>query len=177
MVSSQPIFDFLEPCLLSGCSKALDRFKFRHDSVLKHLLDKFTRTGKEVLAFYADLNGWKVNGGTVPMDMALTEEVPDMVIIDKSVVRTRVVLMELTVPWDSSNSFKAALDRKTLRYTRLTEDLKKSGFNALNMPLEIGYSGMINSRNHTVPVSLCSLVGFKGLKKLRRTLSNIALLG
>ena len=111
--------------LLSCCKTdtSLARYKFRHDSVLKHLLQEIRGKNKEGLTLYADLNGWRVNGGTVPPDMALTGQVPDLVLIDKSVAPTRVVLLELTVPWDSANSFKAALDRKTDRYERLTEDL------------------------------------------------------
>ena len=35
---------------------------------------------------YADLNGWRVNGGTVPHEKALTEQKLDLVIIDKAAV-------------------------------------------------------------------------------------------
>ena len=113
----------------------------------------------------------------MPPDMALTGQVPDLVLIDKSVAPTRVVLLELTVPWDSANSFKAALDRKTDRYERLTEDLKLAGYNTLNLPLEIGCRGLVNSRNTGVLASICSMVGIRGFQKLRGTLGKIALLG
>ena len=33
--------------LLSGCAKSLDRFTFRHDSVLSHLLDVINKRKKE----------------------------------------------------------------------------------------------------------------------------------
>ena len=64
---------------------------------------------------YADLNGWRVNGGTVPQEMALTEQKPDLVVIDKSENPTKVMLVELTVPWDATNSFQAALERKNCK--------------------------------------------------------------
>ena len=165
--------------LLSCCKTdtSLARYKFRHDSVLKHLLQEIRGKNKEGLTLYADLNGWRVNGGTVPPDMALTGQVPDLVLVDKSVTPTRVVLLELTVPWDSANSFKAALDRKTDRYERLTEDLKLAGYNTLNLPLEIGCRGLVNSRNTSVLASICSMVGIRGFQKLRGTLGKIALLG
>ena len=163
--------------LLSCCKKALDRFKTRHDYVLKHLLDEIIKKNKEGLKVYADLNGWRVNGGTVPPDLALTEQVPDLVMIDWSVTPTRVVLLELTVPWDSTSSFKAALDRKLDRYERLTEDLKSRGYNTLNMPLEIGCRGVVDSRNSGVLAAVCSMVGIRGFKKLRGTLARLALLG
>ena len=108
---------------------------------------------------YADLNGWRVNGGTVPQEMALTEQKPDLVVIDKSEKPTKVMLVELTVPWDSANSFQNALERKTARYERLTEDLREAGFKTLNLPLEIGCRGVINQRNATNLKSICNQLG------------------
>ena len=61
------------------------------------------------------MNSWRVNVGTLPANLALTEQNPDMVIIEKLVTPTKVMLLELTVPWDSSNAFQAALDRKEAR--------------------------------------------------------------
>ena len=123
---------------------------------------------------YADLNGWRVNGGTVPPDLALTGQVLD---IDRSVAPTRVLLLELTVPWDSERSFKAAFDRKYSRYKRLAEDLNNSGYITLNMSFEIGCRGVVNARNHGVLATLCSIVGIQGLKQLRGSLARLALLG
>ena len=54
-------------------------------------------------------------------------------------VRKTIVLLELTCPFDSSeSSFKAALDRKTLRYCRLEVDCKKLGYTSYNTPFEDG---------------------------------------
>ena len=58
---------------------------------------------------FADLNGWRVNGGTVPHEMAPTEQRPDLVVIDRSVTPNKVLLVELTVPWDAANTFQAAV--------------------------------------------------------------------
>ena len=102
---------------------------------------------------YADLNGWRVNGGTIPHDLVLTEQIPDLVIIDRSDTPAKVVLLELTVTWDSSNSFQTALQRKTARYERLAEDLRDKGFTALNPSLEV-----INARNHLVLQTVCNLL-------------------
>ena len=163
--------------LLSCCGKALDRFKFRHDSVLNHLLETINKNKKEEVTVYADLNGWRVNGGTIPTDMVLTEQIPDLVIIDRSATPTRVVLLELTVPWDSSTSFQAALERKTARYERLAEDLRGKGYTTLNLPLEVGCRGVINARNHLVLETLCNLIKIRANKKLIGSLGRIALLG
>ena len=56
--------------------------------------------------------------------MALTVQKPDLVVVDKSAAPKRVLLIELTVTWDSAHNFQAALERKTARYERLTEDLR-----------------------------------------------------
>ena len=86
----------------------------------------------------------------------------------------RVVLSELTVPWDSESSFWKALDRKTKRYESLTEDLKSKGYKTLNKPLEIGCMGVVNSRNLGVLAAICSLVGIWSLKKFRGTPAKLA---
>ena len=163
--------------LLSSCAKSLDRFKFRHDSVLNHLLQTIMKSKNDQMTVYADLNGWRVNGGTMPPDLVLTEQIPDLVIIDRSDTPAKVVLIELTVPWDSANSFKAAEERKTARYERLAGDLRDKGLTTFNLPLEIGCRGVINKRNHLVLETICNLVKIRGRKKLLASLGRIALLG
>ena len=51
--------------LLSSCAKALERFKFRHDTVLNHLMETIIKNKNDQVTVYADLNGWRVNGGTI----------------------------------------------------------------------------------------------------------------
>ena len=48
--------------------------------VLKHLLQELKKKNKEGLTLYAVLNGWRVIGDTVPPDLALTGQVPDIYI-------------------------------------------------------------------------------------------------
>ena len=115
-----------------------------------------------------------MNGGTVPPDLVATGQVPDIVLLDKK--KKLIVLLELTVPFYSSvTSFKAAEDRNTDRYERLTLDLKAFGFTAHNMPLEIGSRGVITTRNHTVLATVCGMCNIKNTKTFRRTLGKIAL--
>ena len=94
---------------------------------------------------------------------------PNIVLLDKE--KKMIVLLELTVPFDSSlESIKAAQLRKTDRYNRMTLDLK-----AHNMPLEIGSRGVITARNHMVLATICGMCGIKNVKTFRRTLGKIAL--
>ena len=128
----------------------------------------------DTMSVYADLEGWKINGGTVPGDLVATGQVPDIVLLDRK--QKKIVLLELTCPFDSSASiFKAAFDRKTDRYERLALDLEELGFTALNMPLEIGSRGVVTARNHMVLASVASMCGIRDLKVLRRTLGKISL--
>ena len=92
--------------------------------------------------------------------------------INKSVMPVKILLVELTVPWDSSQNFQAALDRKTARYKRLTE-----GYDARNLPLEIGCKGVVNQRNAANLEYICNLVGIRGIIKLKGALGRIALIG
>ena len=88
-----------------------------------------------------------------------------------------MVLLDLTCSWDSKHHFQAALDRKETRYRRITQELKDGGYNAINLPLDIGARGVINNRNVGVLTTLATSVGMKSVKKLRRTLGKICLLG
>ena len=112
---------------------------------------------KEEVTVYADLAGWRINGGTIPPDLVLTDQKPDLVIIDRSDLPTKVILLELTVPWDSSENFKAAYERKTARYERLAGDLREMGYKASNIPFEIGCRGTLNARNSVVLETLCNI--------------------
>ena len=55
-------------------------------------------------------------------------------IIDRTVTPAKVVLLELTVPWDAASNFKAACDRKLAQYERLALDIKENGYSVANMP-------------------------------------------
>ena len=77
--------------MLNGCKKSLDRFKMRHDSVLAYLLERIVSCKPDSMKVYADLNGWRVNGGTVPSDLVATGQVPDIVLLDK--VKETIVLL------------------------------------------------------------------------------------
>ena len=96
---------------LNGSKKSLDRFRFRHDSVLTYLVDKIVFSKPKSMEVYADLNGWKVNGGMVPSDLVATGQIPDIVLLYRA--KKTIVLLELTCPFDSSpTSFKSSLDEE-----------------------------------------------------------------
>ena len=85
---------------------------------------------------YADLDGRRVNGVTIPADIAMTGLKPDLVIINRAVSPPEVRLVRLTVPWDTAGNIKKAFD--------LCKDIEQPGYKCFNMPLEIGVRGFID---------------------------------
>ena len=90
-------------------------------------------------------------------------------IVDKSSTPNKVVLLELTVPFDSAHLFEAARDRKVQWYERLALEIKEKGCTVLNCPLDIGCSRMINARNRGVMATLAGMGNIKDVKNLSRT--------
>ena len=169
------------PCtlghLLSCCKYSLDRFKFRHDSCLNYILEQLTKNKPSGITITADLPGWRTGGGTVCPDLALTGQLPDIVIHDKASKPQKIILLELTCSWDSAASFNKAEARKTDRYDRLCLDLEEAGLQAINMPLEVGARGFINQRNMAVLATISSMCKVRDFKEFARTLGKISLLG
>ena len=156
--------------LLSCCKFSLDRFKHRHDSCLNFIVQQLIRNKPSSIQISADLPGWRIGAGTVSPDLALTGQVPDIVIHDKSSSPHKIILLELTCPWDSEASFR----RAESRYDWLCLDLEEAGLEVSNTPLEIRARDYINPRNMTVLASISSV---KSLKKFTRTLGKISLIG
>ena len=99
--------------MLSNCKEALNRFEWRHNNIVNYLHSLFSSQGLEGVEVFADLEGHRVNGVTIPPDVAMTAQKPDIVIINRK--SKEVKLVELTVPWDTSANMEAALTRKTER--------------------------------------------------------------
>ena len=59
----------------------------------------------------------------------------------------------------------------------MTEDLIQAGYDARNLPLEIGCRGVINLRNAATLEYICNQVGIRAIKKLKGALGRIALIG
>ena len=169
----------ISPCtlghLLSNCKEALDRFEWRHNNIVNYLHSLISTQRLEGLEVYADLEGHRVNGVTIPPDVAMTAQKPDLVIVNRK--SKEVKLVELTVPWDTSTNMTAAQNRKTERYKELTTTIQGNGFKCSNIPLEVGTRGLINARNKGVLTKLCH--GFKvgKVSSVIKSCSKLALLG
>ena len=81
---------------------------------MKYLHTLFSSQRLDDVEVYADLEGHRVNGVTIPSDVAMTAQKPDLVIINRQ--KKEVKLVELIVPRDTLSNMAAALQRKTERY-------------------------------------------------------------
>ena len=77
------------------------RFTWRHDSVLQHI----TRTVKNLSTpntdVYADLDGWKINAGTIPADILVSSgkgSRPDLVLINRSEEKNCLARVDMLPP-------------------------------------------------------------------------------
>ena len=169
----------VSPCtlghMMSNCKEALDRFEWRHNNIVNYLHSLLSSQRLEGVEVYADLEGHRVNGVTIPPDIAMTAQKPDLVIINRKT--KEVKLVELTVPWDSSANMTAALKRKTERYEELAITIAGNGFKCLNLPLEIGTRGVVNTRNRAVLTQLCHGVKVNKVSSVIKNCSKLALLG
>ena len=84
---------------------------------------------------------------SVPPDVAITSQISDLVIIDRTATPAKVVLLD------------AACDRKLAGYELLALDIKDNGYSVANMPLEVGCRGVIDKRNTLTLETICNLVG------------------
>ena len=162
--------------MMSNCKESLDRFEWRHN-IMKYLHSLLSAQRLEGIEVYADLDGHghRVNDVTIPPDVAMTSQKPDLVTINR---KTKVVkLIELTVPWDTTANMAAAFKRKTERYTELATNINGNGCKCQNIPLEIGTRGVVDSRNRAVITQLCHGDKITKVSAVIKNCSKFALLG
>ena len=73
--------------ILNMCETFLgenERITWRHDSVLNCITLALIEGKPEHIQLYADLDGHKVNGQTIPPNIMVTSSRPDLVIVDSS---------------------------------------------------------------------------------------------
>ena len=133
---------------LNWCKTALDqgRFTWRHNSILSHLTKELTQAnvGGD-WTIYADIPGFTLNGGTIPPDVLVTSERPDLVFLDRS--KKAIDIFELTCSFEKN--IDSAYIRKSSKYNDLKSDLVKAGWTTGLTPFELGSRGYVTKRNYT----------------------------
>jgi hypothetical protein len=161
--------------ILNNCPRMLDRYEWRHNGIVAYLCETLRSQNMEGMRVFADIEGAKVNGGTIPADIMITMQRPDIVIINTNTTPTSVLLVELTVPF--TRNIEAANARKRLRYDYLTQDIEDKGYKCSNLPLEIGSRGHITTRNRETLVHLCHTFKIGKFSNVIKNCSKLALLG
>ena len=140
--------------ILNGCTIALEqgRYKWRHDCVLLTLLKGLKSMLEPDVKLYGDVAGYRacVNPqATIPPNLICTTARPDIVIINSD----KVIMLELTVPNNTSESLHQARSRKMGKenYQMLQSDLEDMGLSTNFVTVEIGALG------HSFPSSSSSL--------------------
>jgi hypothetical protein len=138
------------------------RLTWRHNSVLNHIAGclKSALVGKSTVELYCDLDGLQAPcGGSIPADIMVQAQRPDLVVIDRSVHgRHRIALVELTCPWDPDA--KTAEECKTARYADLKEELSNQGWDCSLYLIEVGARGhIVKSVKAWVPAGHRSGIG------------------
>jgi transposase len=99
--------------------------------------------GKSTVELYCDLDGLQApGGGSIPADVMVQAQRPDLVIIDQSAHgRHRIALVELTCHWNTVA--KRAEERKTARYADLKVALSNEEWDCSLYLIEVGMRGHI----------------------------------
>jgi hypothetical protein len=161
--------------ILNWCPKALKegRFTWRHNSVLSHFTEELTKSKADNIQIYADIPNKTMNGATVPPDVLVTTQRPDLVILDREA--KTIDILELTVSFEKN--IESANARKSARYEDLSSDLRENGWTTNCLPFEIGSRGQVTKRNRATLTKIAKAVNPQiSHKKLISELSKIALL-
>ena len=138
--------------ILNMCETFLgenERFTWRHDSVLQYITLTLKECKPDHIQVYADLDGHKVNGSTIPPNIMVTSSRPDLVVVDSSTQPQTVYLFELTICFEKPGNMEAANSRKYERYTALSSDITEAGFSCRNIPFEVGSRGHLTLENRS----------------------------
>ena len=84
-----------------------------------------------------DIQGQTIGEGTIPPDILVTSEKPDIAIIDP--LLKLVTIIELTCPWEER--LKQAREHNTNKYAPLIYGIQEQGHAVILIPLEIGVRG------------------------------------
>ena len=149
------------------------RFTWRHNSVAEYLMLELKKAKPTNITIYCDTPGHSLNGGTIPPDIIVTQQRPDVTIVNRS--SKTIALLELTCSFEKN--INQAHFRKVTRYTDLKSDLEEAGWQVHLTPFEIGSRGHVSKRNKTNISAIVKKLNFKiNTDKLFKDLGKISLL-
>ena len=136
------------------CPVALSqgRYTARHDRIIQYWIENKCDNGSKI---YADIDGYRTHGGTIPPNLMVTEQRPDIVIHSPE----GITLVELTVPFDTERAIADARLRKRSRYNQLECDFSDIGVKCESIYVEIGARGLITKDNKSALTYLARKLG------------------
>ena len=161
--------------VLNNCSISLNqgRYTWRHDSILSHIVLTISKLiPKEKFTMYADIPGYKTNGGTIPPNILPTSLKPDIVIVNNT--EKSVHIFELTVPFETN--INSAHERKISKYLTIQSDIIQNGYKCFLNCFEIGARGLVTSENMVRMKQTFKFIGQKSSKSMIKELSKISLI-
>ena len=136
--------------ILNNCDSFLgesERMTWRHNSVLNYITQTIKEKLPENIKVFADLEGHKVNGLTIPPHIMVTSSRCDLVILESSTTPSTVYLFELTICFERQDNIEAANRRKYNRYSALAADIEEAGYICKNIPFEVSSRGHLTLSN------------------------------
>ena len=122
----------------------LDRYKWRHDSILSYLHHTISEHILPNWTIYTDLPLKFQGVSTIPLDITVTTLRPDIVILNRN--SKHIILFELSVPYELN--IDATHQRKVDRYEQLVSDIREKGYKVKYYPTEIGSRAYISKNNN-----------------------------
>ena len=119
---------------------------------------------------YSDLPGHTVGAGSIPPEICITTQKPDIVILDKK--QKIMHIFELTVPFEQNINQRHL--EKSNKYAHFTTDC--TNYTCTVTAFEVGSRGYISTRNHSALFTLHKFTkpGIK-LSKFKSNISALAL--
>ena len=164
--------------ILSYCNMALEqgRYTWRHDSVLRTIFNFIRGNLKDGYELFTDLGGLGAgNGGTIPPDILVTTQRPNIFLVNRNL--RKVILFELTVPWDTN--VVSSHDLKVNKYGPLVNDLSRE-FRVESYCFEVSARGQLSKANKARLKSFlleCTGMKRQSAVQLITNVSKAALLG
>ena len=131
------------------------RYTWRHDSVLRKIMDAVKDLKDQSWKIYCDLSdATKAAGTTIPPEILPTQQRPDLVLINEG--SKSIIIIELSVPFEQN--IHKAHEYKENKYASLVHDLQEQGYDTNLFCVEIGSRGLISNSNKLALNSIfCSL--------------------
>ena len=154
--------------ILNGCKVSLEMGKYlwRHNTIINYLVQSVDTSKFKV---FSDLPDHTVDGGSIPADICITAQKPDLVIIDEK--SNMIHIFELTVPIE--HCIEDRHKQKSNKYAHFLTDIQH--MNTFVTCFEIGSRGYVSTRNQNSLNTLHKFMkpGLK-LKKFKQNISALS---